>query len=403
MSKQSISTLKNWFKRGLKPLEEQFAHWLDSYWHKDANDIPISSIQNLESTLNDLATVEAVEALDTAKEDKANKGQPNGYASLDGGGKVPAGQLPSYVDDVLEFANLAAFPVTGETGKIFIAIDTNLSYRWSGSIYIQVTSVPSDASTSVKGIVQLDTDGNIQTNANSGRVVTSGNLAAWWTWVKTQAQTFAAVITFTSAPRFSSMTASKFMAVNATKDLIDAPYTPEDASKKDATGGYAGLTLFKINFKNVANTFTSFFTNVNTAARTYTFPDKDIAVAGLDDIQTPSPASATAAGTATYTASLTPAIAAYVANLRVFIKFTNANTGASTLNLNGLGAKAIKKNSSDNLVGGDIVAGQIVELFYDGTNFQAMGLTKLIETQIGGLTQDSVTLSIYKESNFGTP
>ena len=58
----------------------------------------------------------------------------------------------------------------------------------------------------------------------------------------------------------------------------------EATANKDATGGYVGLTLFRINFKNVANTFTSFFTNTNTAARTYTFPDKDITVAGLIDI-----------------------------------------------------------------------------------------------------------------------
>lgn len=49
----------------------------------------------------------------------------------------------------------------------------------------------------------------------------------------------------------------------------------EDTNNKDASGGYAGLTLFKIDFKNAANTFTSFFTNSNTAARTYTFSDKD--------------------------------------------------------------------------------------------------------------------------------
>lgn len=53
---------------------------------------------------------------------------------------------------------------------------------------------------------------------------------------------------------------------------------------KDSSNGYAGLTAFKINFKNVANTFTSFLTNTNTAARTYTFPDKDITVAGLSDL-----------------------------------------------------------------------------------------------------------------------
>lgn len=73
-------------------------------------------------------------------ENIANKGIAGGYASLDGSGLVPSAQLPSYVDDVLEFANLAAFPVTGASGKIYIAIDTNFQYRWSGSAYIQLTS-----------------------------------------------------------------------------------------------------------------------------------------------------------------------------------------------------------------------------------------------------------------------
>ena len=48
--------------------------------------------------------------------------------------------LPSYVDDVLEFANLASFPATGESGKIYIALDTNLTYRWGGSSYVIMTS-----------------------------------------------------------------------------------------------------------------------------------------------------------------------------------------------------------------------------------------------------------------------
>ena len=56
------------------------------------------------------------------------------------GGKIPASQLPAYVDDVLEFANLASFPATGESGKIYIAIDTNLTYRWGGSSYVVMSS-----------------------------------------------------------------------------------------------------------------------------------------------------------------------------------------------------------------------------------------------------------------------
>lgn len=54
-------------------------------------------------------------------------------------GKVPASELPSYVDDVVEYANTSAFPAEGERGKIYIALDTNTSYRWGGSTYIAIT------------------------------------------------------------------------------------------------------------------------------------------------------------------------------------------------------------------------------------------------------------------------
>jgi hypothetical protein len=57
---------------------------------------------------------------------------------LDGAGKIPSTFLPSYVDDVEEYSNLAAFPATGETGKIYVAIDTGFAYRWSGSVYVQI-------------------------------------------------------------------------------------------------------------------------------------------------------------------------------------------------------------------------------------------------------------------------
>lgn len=67
------------------------------------------------------------------------KGANNGLAELDSNGKVPSAQLPSYVDDVEEYANLAGFPVTGESGKIYIALDTNLTYRWSGSVYVEIS------------------------------------------------------------------------------------------------------------------------------------------------------------------------------------------------------------------------------------------------------------------------
>lgn len=69
----------------------------------------------------------------------SQKGQANGVASLDGSGKVPSAQLPSYVDDVLEYANVSAFPETGEDGKIYVAEDTNITYRWSGTVYVEIS------------------------------------------------------------------------------------------------------------------------------------------------------------------------------------------------------------------------------------------------------------------------
>ena len=83
---------------------------------------------------------------------KKTNGTPNQALTANGGtfdlntkadlenGKIPASQLPAYVDDVLEFANLASFPATGESGKIYIAIDTNLTYRWGGSSYVVMSS-----------------------------------------------------------------------------------------------------------------------------------------------------------------------------------------------------------------------------------------------------------------------
>ena len=73
------------------------------------------------------------------------------------GGKVPSVNLPSYVDDVLEFASLADFPNLGEAGKIYIAIDTNLSYRWATSVYVQISSAGGVVSVAA---LNITTNGN---------------------------------------------------------------------------------------------------------------------------------------------------------------------------------------------------------------------------------------------------
>lgn len=70
---------------------------------------------------------------------KNTKGKANGLASLDDSGKVPSTQLPSYVDDVLEFTQLDQLPKPGESGKIYVVTSTNLQYRWSGSDYVEIS------------------------------------------------------------------------------------------------------------------------------------------------------------------------------------------------------------------------------------------------------------------------
>ena len=83
------------------------------------------------------------------------KGAASGVCPLDATSKILATYLPSYVDDVLEYANLAALPVTGETGKIYVALDTNKTYRWSGSAYIYITSGAVDSVAGRTGVVVL--------------------------------------------------------------------------------------------------------------------------------------------------------------------------------------------------------------------------------------------------------
>lgn len=68
------------------------------------------------------------------------KGKASGVAELDSSGKVPTSQLPSYVDDVLEYANLSGFPNVGEAGKIYVDKETNKTYRWSGTGYTEISA-----------------------------------------------------------------------------------------------------------------------------------------------------------------------------------------------------------------------------------------------------------------------
>lgn len=72
-------------------------------------------------------------------ENVSKKGAANGYASLDASAKVPSAQLPSFVDDVIEAASFAELPTTGVSEVIYVTKDTNLTYRWGGSAYVEIS------------------------------------------------------------------------------------------------------------------------------------------------------------------------------------------------------------------------------------------------------------------------
>ena len=113
------------------------------------------------------------------------------------------------------------------------------------------------------------------------------------------------------------------------------------------------------------------YANLNTASllksdKTRLYQESDVIT--LDGVP-----GAVATGTDTYAATIT-GIEAYAEGQVFLIEFTNANTGSSTININSLGAKTLKKSVSTNLASGDIAAGQTLLIAYDGTNFQVIGL-----------------------------
>lgn len=120
---------------------------ISQYWRGDKTwqamnkaAVGLDSADNTSDLNKPISTAQQA-ALDT-KLDVAKVGVANGVTPLGADSKIAAVYLPSYVDDVLEYANLAAFPATGSSGAIYVADDTGKIYRWSGSTYIEISPSP---------------------------------------------------------------------------------------------------------------------------------------------------------------------------------------------------------------------------------------------------------------------
>ena len=123
----------------------------------------VNTFANLPYIGGDELTLSAiVAALGFTPADSAKIGVANGMASLDASGKVPADQLPSFVDDGVEVSNISAAPQTGESGKIYVALDTGKCYRWSGTMYVEISS--SDV------VTASDKNGYIKVNGTDVKV-----------------------------------------------------------------------------------------------------------------------------------------------------------------------------------------------------------------------------------------
>lgn len=123
--------------------------------HQSALSITESQISDLGAYITGIDSSAVTTALGYTPENSSNKNAANGYAGLDANGKVASAQLPSYVDDVEEYANAAALPATGETGKIYVTLDDNQIYRWSGSVYVTISPSPGTTDEVTEGSTNL--------------------------------------------------------------------------------------------------------------------------------------------------------------------------------------------------------------------------------------------------------
>ncbi len=211
-----------------------------------------SSTSSTSTTL--AATPSAVKAaydLAAAAIPLSEKGVANGVATLDANGFIPTNQLPSYVDDVLEFATQANFPGTGEAGKLYLALDTTKLFRWTGSVYVSISDAASTADTAV----------SLQT----ARTISATGDATWSVSFNGTANVSSALTLANSgviAGTYRSVTVDAKGRVTAgTNPTTLSGYGITDAQPLDATlTAVAGVTT-------AANTIV-YFTGVDTATST---------------------------------------------------------------------------------------------------------------------------------------
>ena len=135
------------------------------------NDVGLGNVDNTSDVNKPIAT--ATQIALNLKEDKANKGIANGYVPLNASTLIDSIYLPSYVDDIIEVADFASLPLTGEIGKIYVTLDNNKIYRWSGSVYVEM------AETTIPSLQEVTDIGSTTTNSmTANSFIKSGGTAS---------------------------------------------------------------------------------------------------------------------------------------------------------------------------------------------------------------------------------
>ena len=222
----------------------------------------------------------------------ATSSQLTGKADLVDG-LVPANQLPSYVDDVLEYANLASFPLLGEASKLYIAIDTNLVYRWSGSTYAVTSSslaLGETSTTAYRGDRGKTAYDHSQATGNPHNLpAASTNVDGYltstdWNTFNNKQAALADVITantYGSATQYPKVTVNaKGIVTGVTLQTVEAPATFSDSAFRIQDNGDANkLLAFELSGIVVSPAATP-------TVKTITIPNANVDLGNLSSIAT---------------------------------------------------------------------------------------------------------------------
>lgn len=376
------------------------------------------------------------------------KGAANGIAELDANGKVPSAQLPSFVDDVLEYTSKSSFPATGEAGKIYVALDNNKTYRWSGSAYVEISAslaLGETSSTAYRGDrgkaaythavtnkgaafsaglykITTNSEGHVTEAASVAKAdITALGIPGSDTTYSDATQSTHGLMSTTDKVKLDGIAGENlYYVVGPSTDTTAGTWT---GTIEGLTAYYDGLTLLYVPAIKGASTTTlninglgaktCYQTNTTKLTTHYavgtpilfTYKDNYWRRADYDANSNtiPSAYCETAAATAAKVASCTAYAALANSYLHVLIRYANTAESAITLNINSIGAKPIYINGTASSASNCTLPAGTYIVYYNGTNFYFRTdgkLTANITGDAGTVNGKTVAVNVPSDAKF---